>query len=406
MDTNPTPLPVASSGKLPEKYIRTFAKDMEIFKKGGTPGLSPLKESPSGTSERIVLPPKEAITPPPVEPLIPEPLLPMKPVVVVPAPLPPPVPKVTPIPPPVPEVTPLPPPVELPGAQPLKTYSEDFRERMSETHASTATILAAEQDAAPLISQAVPEKSGEQRRNLWYVITTVFLFLLGSVGVYVAYAHYLTKTAPVLIAPVASTPIFVDSRATVSGTGSVLMQAIEQSVAQPLTPNSIRLLSFDASATTSTDVFSALDLHAPGILLRNIDVPGSMAGVINTSNGQSPFFILSVGSYTTTFSGMLSWEPTMQTYLGTLFPLYSMMSTASSTATTTRAVPTNTTASTSTTNGGFRDEVVSNHDVRIYRDALGRSILLYGYWNQTTLVIARDPVAFTEILARLATSHS
>ena len=53
----------------------------------------------------------------------------------------------------------------------------------------------------------------------------------------------------------------------------------------------------------------------------------------------------------------------------------------------------------------FFDEVVANHDVRIYRDAEGRSILLYGYWNQTTLVIARDPSAFAEILGRLATSR-
>jgi peptidoglycan hydrolase-like protein with peptidoglycan-binding domain len=54
---------------------------------------------------------------------------------------------------------------------------------------------------------------------------------------------------------------------------------------------------------------------------------------------------------------------------------------------------------------GFRDEVVANHDVRIYRDGEGRSVLLYGYWNQTTLVIARNPPSFTEILQRLATSR-
>lgn len=54
----------------------------------------------------------------------------------------------------------------------------------------------------------------------------------------------------------------------------------------------------------------------------------------------------------------------------------------------------------------FHDEVVANHDVRLYRDALGQSIVLYGYWNQTTLVIARDPAAFTEIIARLANART
>ena len=55
---------------------------------------------------------------------------------------------------------------------------------------------------------------------------------------------------------------------------------------------------------------------------------------------------------------------------------------------------------------GFVDEVVRNHDVRVYRDATGKSVLLYGYWNQTTLVIARDVAAFTELLQRLATSRA
>ena len=54
----------------------------------------------------------------------------------------------------------------------------------------------------------------------------------------------------------------------------------------------------------------------------------------------------------------------------------------------------------------FQDESISNHDVRIYRDTAGRSILLYGYWNQSTLVVARDPSVFIEILERLATART
>jgi hypothetical protein len=55
---------------------------------------------------------------------------------------------------------------------------------------------------------------------------------------------------------------------------------------------------------------------------------------------------------------------------------------------------------------GFRDEVVSNHDVRVYRDASNKSLIIYGYWDQKTLIIARDPAGFAEILARLATAHT
>jgi hypothetical protein len=54
---------------------------------------------------------------------------------------------------------------------------------------------------------------------------------------------------------------------------------------------------------------------------------------------------------------------------------------------------------------GFIDLVVANHDTRVYRDGTGRSILVYGYWDQTKLVIARDEAAFTAILERLAAAR-
>ncbi|HUX80726.1 MAG TPA: hypothetical protein VMV38_00130 [Candidatus Paceibacterota bacterium] len=448
MDTKNTPPPDAASKELPEKYIRTFAMDKDALEKGVAPGLTPLEKTavaplsektvdePGATAliegeESFPEPPpvptfplsppsaevggalpdeyirtfendsttlKEGGTPdlvpfvkqnpvaPPATPLeqsatvFPEEILPLEP---------------------IPEKEPVK-TAELPGATPLKTYAEDFRDKLEETHASAATVLAAEQDAVPQYAQSTLENSSQKGHTLWFILTGLVLLLVGGIGVYFAYTQYLVKIAPVVIAPGVATPIFVDSRETISGAGTVLVQAIEKSVQEPLPLNTIRLLSF-APSVTDTDVFSALDLSAPGILLRNIDVPNSMAGVIHTINGQSPFFILTVGSYTTTFSGMLAWEPTLVSNMSALFPLYPTLATATTTATSTA---TTTQASPPRSGGNFRDEVVSNHDVRIYRDLQGNSVVLYGYWNQSTLVIARDPVAFAEILTRLATSQS
>lgn len=339
---------------------------MNVFQKGGTPGLAPLLTPEP--AERLV----GASPVAPVHAPKPEPTLPAEPLIS------------------------LAPPI-FAAPTPIQTYSSDFRERVQETHASTATVLAAEQDAAPQPQPATAEAAPKDVHTMWYIVGGVALLVVGAVGVYVAYTRYLTSSAPVIVAPVAATPIFVDTREQITGTGTALLQAIEQSVATPLQMNTVRLLSYGQS-TAGVSVFSALDTHAPGILTRNIDASKSMAGVVNTASGQSPFFILSVGSYSATFSGMLSWELAMQNDLKALYPLYSIPVTATSTATSTQASP----------NGriGFRDEVVSNHDVRIDRDAAGNSIVLYGYWNQTTLIIARDPAAFAEILGRLATSHS
>jgi len=374
MDENQI-IPSASPDKNnPEKYIRTFAGDIETIQAGGVPDLAPLQEE---------------VHPVPAERLVAA------------SPLPP-----TPIPTPAPIKNPAsesastytpPPPLETP----LKTYADDFSERMKETNASTATVLAAEQDRAPETPPQEAETSS--RANLFYIIGGVILLIAGGVGAYITYTAFLTATAPITPSLSIAAPIFVDEREQISGAGATLLKAIEASVAQSLAPNTVRLL-FVSTTTTTGSIFSALPLSVPDILLRNVNTDGSMAGVIHMGSSNSPFFILSVSSYSNTFSGMLSWEKTMPRNFATLFPAYpsAIVPTVSTSS------PQVTVATTTVSNkqSGFRDEVVGNHDVRIYRDEAGRSIMLYGYWNQTTLVIARDPATFGEILGRLANSRS
>ncbi|MEK7086355.1 MAG: hypothetical protein AAB709_01525 [Patescibacteria group bacterium] len=370
MDTKP-PQSTDQNGEIPEKYIRTFEGDMMTFKKGITPNLSPLENSHPAPEERLIASsPRIATQNEMVDP-VPEP--PIEPVPVLKA-----------------ESRPT----------PLKTYAGDFKEHMKESDASPATVLAAEQDARPRFFQAMPEQSRESR---WPIVAGIILLIIGGIGAYVAYVRYLTALAPVVVTSTILTPIFIDSSESLSGTGAELAQAIKQSVGKPLAANTVRLLTLDGVTAGDTNVFAALDTRAPGGLLRNMNAGGNMAGIVKTSAGQSPFFILSVGSYSITFSNMLSWESTMQNDLRILFPAPAESAVAQISVSTTSPV---TASSTPNTKIGFRDEVVSNHDVRMYRDSTGRSIVLYGYWDQTTLVIARDSSAFAEILARLATSNT
>ena len=372
MDTKAATPESPSGGKEPEKYIRTFAGDMELVKSGVTPDLAPL--TPATAPE----------TPPP--PPHPEQVAPLTPLI--PAKKPPPEPF------------------------PLKTYSGDFTDRMKETRASTATVLAAEQDSATRVSQ--PTSPEPSRISLPYLLASAALLIAGVVGVYVAYTQYRAAQQPVVVALPEPTPIFVDERETVSGTGIALIQAMQTSVSRPLAAGTVRLLSL---TSTTTSVFSALAVSAPEVLLRNVSASGSMAGVIHIAGAQSPFFILSVASYSDTFAGMLAWEPVMPLYLADLFPPYTAVEAPISAATTTTATTTPKVAS--PTPGlqvvaptapppaiRFFDVTIANHDARVYRDPSGRVVLVYGYWNATTLVIARDAATLTELLTRLATTRT
>lgn len=384
MDTLPT-TPAATSDAEPKKYIRTFHGDLETLKKGGTPDLAPLGERPPVTAPGPAVPKPPPVSRPPVS----SPPPPVQ------------IPSSTRLPTPVPEAPPTP-SVPQPTA-PLKTYGGDFTARMKETQATTATVLAVEQDLGPRPTEVPPQKMS--RSSMVYTAAGVTLLIAGGIGAYIAYQHYLAGSAPVFLAPTAAAPIFVDERKEVSGTGTALLQTIQQSIASPLSAGSVRLVYFAANATTTASIFSALQLPAPGALLRNINAAGSMAGVVSltSSSGEnvpSPFFILSVTAYGETFAAMLAWESRMPRELIKLFPPHPALEPTPMATTTARSLtPISSVA-------GFFDVTIANHDVRVYRDSAGRDVLLYGYWNQTTLVIARDAAAFAEIIGRLATSRA
>jgi hypothetical protein len=337
---------------VPKKYVRTFAGDIRTVKKGGSPDLVPLEETEQTPDDEENL-------------------------------------------------------------SPIKTYSGDFAQRVKETGASTATIIAAEQDAPPQFEEAVATEGPKkiQTGNIIYVAAGTILLVVGLVGSYIAYTRYMIKVTPVAVEPSIRSPIFVDESEQISGNGKTLLRAVEQSATRPLASGAVRHLYLDPAIVAAGSVFYELNLPAPNVLLRNISKDGSMAGIVNpaptstygTGGKQNPFFILSVSSYGDTFSGMLSWEQKMPSDLSVLFPPFVEEKAILPVSTTTVVTPTQ---PTQLIQPSFHDETAANHDVRVYRDSENRSVFLYGYWNQTTLIIARDPAAFIEIASRLATSRA
>lgn len=387
------------------KYIRTYASDVAIVERGGTPDLAPMNEA-SPTRDEMNTPPPGALRfgeapdaafeqasqerTDALERLRERARVLNLPTDREPAP-------------PLPEAP--------PSSSDLHTYEGDLSARVRDSGASAASILAAQADA-PRSASAATQDKGASARN-WKPALAGVLVLLGIGGLYFGYAKYAARTGPVALAPVAQAPIFVDEREALSGTGSFLMLALSQAVGRPLPNGQVRLLYDPAATTSSESVFNELLLPAPDMLLRNIDAAGSMAGVVSVAGVQSPFFILEVASYGDTFAGMLSWEPSMLQSLARLFPPYpaATASAAATAATATSSVkgrtqPLQNPITPPPVDQGFIDQVVANHDARIYRDSTGKSVLIYGYWNQTTLVIARDEASFSAILGRLATSRS
>ncbi len=420
--------PIKNNGAKPAvKFIRTYASDMEIAKKGGQPDLKPYEERESIIPLQSAETP-EVSAPAPVVLKEPNEFLKRQAAVASPEvapPAPPVLAKEMELPRSIPEPT-----APIGAPTPLHTYAEDFSQHVKEEKASTFEILAAQQDTGKAVPKAAPKKSN----TMLYLIGGTVLFVLGAGGAYVGYLRYQAAYAPIMPAPTISAPIFYDEQREVAGDGPALAQNIAQAAQEALTSNKVRLIYSANATTTRLGLFVAAQINAPAGITQNVVGESSMVGSVNSDGVPSPFFILSVLSYSDTFANMLAWESSILSDLRDFYPAYPavvplpevppVIATTSIAATTT---PTTTSTKQKKTQPapqkkpqpapapipvppaivvGFVDGVVSNLDVRMYKDVAGRTVIVYGFWNPNTLIIARDGAAFTEIVRRLRTTRT
>lgn len=314
------------------------------------------------------------------------------------------------------EVAPTQPPVDT-GPSPLHTFSSDFSDRIDTKGASTFSVLAAQSDAKT--QSTVQQLENKSHKSALIIAFGVLLLVVGGVGAYGAYRYVANRSFVPIVATVPSL-VFADEREAVAGEGSVLRQALVTSSQKSLDQGKVRVLYLTQASTTSTNetvtvalpggrLVGALQLNAPDILLRNIGNE-STVGIVHAAEQTRVFFILRVLSYERTFAGMLTWERTIQESLQDFYPEYEAPAPAPPTiATTTKIVNGKRVVVTTTTPAvvperqppHFVDEVTSNHNVRALKDSFGKTIMLYGYRDKETLIIARDEAAFAELSNRL-----
>jgi hypothetical protein len=143
----------------------------------------------------------------------------------------------------------------------------------------------------------------------------------------------------------------------------------------------------ETSAAVSAERFvTLLSPTVPSWLARSF-APFYFAAIHTNETDPSLLLIFKVDNYENGYAGMLEWENTMAQEFGGFFP-------TKTTGTTTSAV----------TPSGFRDVVIKNKDVRVLEDASGRRLMLYSFYDPTTLVIATSQATLEEAFARLTTS--
>ena len=303
------------------------------------------------------------------------------------------------------------------GPSPLHTYTSDFSDRIDSQSASTFSVLAAQSDASGTIANVIPQK--KSNKSALIVAFSVLLLLVGGAGAYGAYRYVATRSFVPVLATVPSL-VFADEREAVAGEGTILMQAVANSALKELGQGKVRVLYLTEASTAQNNqpivtalpggrLIGALQLPAPDILLRNIGEQ-STTGIVHAGEESRVFFILRVLSYERTFAGMLTWESKLADQLELFYPPYPAPPPPPTVVTTKKLIKGKLVVSTSTVETvapqieapRFIDEITSNHNVRALKDGSGKTILLYGYRDKETLIIARDENAFAELSNRLS----
>lgn len=129
---------------------------------------------------------------------------------------------------------------------------------------------------------------------------------------------------------------------------------------------------------STQEFFQALGSVIPDTLLRSFD-SDFMFG-IHAFNGNEPFIIFKTDFFENSFAGMLKWEERMGREL---FPLFGSPVTDA------------------LSDKKFQDIVVRNRDLRALLNENGDIILLYTFYDRSTLIITQKISTLDEIVARL-----
>ena len=273
-------------------------------------------------------------------------------------------------------------PEEKNPLQSLRTYQGDIEETLSKNKTSISSIVIMEQKRR---EQALGEDGLERnsgRRNKFFIIIGGTLLLLGITTVGIVY--YMQSQNEIIVVQKTKAllafgeekivPIETQTREKLVS----LFDKEKESFKLPV--NSILYINIVGEADISAPITLVLSLLAPRMppsLLRSFEEK-YMLGVYSFDTNEF-FIILKTSDFATSFAGMLKWEADLQKDIGVLFDIEQ---------------------NASTTINIFVDRSLKNKDLRILKDSVGNTLLLYSFVDKNTLIITKNETVFGAILPK------
>jgi len=285
----------------------------------------------------------------------------------------------------------------------IRTYKSDVEETIQTNHISSINIAMAEN--RKIIGQTTQTEIETKKSKINKIIIIISLVLVAGgmltflIPKLLLQIEYGEKEVPVEI--VSSEPIMiVDTEEklnvqdiNLNRVSTTLKERVEQSATKLGQIKNIFLTEgtgTEEKLITSVKFLALIGANLPSEIQRTLKNP-YMFGLYNY-NGNQRFLILKVGSYDTTFSGMLSWETNLWQNFKELFNL-----------------PTENSTSTNTFEmeiKKFQDATFNNKDCRVVKDLSGNIIFLYSIIDENTIVITTSTDTLKEIMNRISKART
>lgn len=269
----------------------------------------------------------------------------------------------------------------------LRTYSSDVAKALKQNQGSVIKIAMAEEKKRRESLQGFNEQKESKK---WLVWIFVFL-LLGAITLLSVW--YINRPKEVVIETktgLQNSEIFVEREKIflLEGGRSTIIQNIDQAKKEMQSQNNqmmniYMLLGANTSNKKATfdDLMSYLGNDTPKAFSVST-VKDFMLGIENREGVVSPFFILKADSFEELFPGMINWEDEIVLDTYEIFGIEEYLINDLS-------------------ERSWQDKLVNNKDMRYLYDETGSVVLVYGYAEPETIVLAESQETFDRVLGRL-----
>jgi len=279
----------------------------------------------------------------------------------------------------------------------IRTYKSDVEETIQTSHISSINIAMAENRKMMGQAKQAEVEAKKSGINKSILIISLVLIFGGALTFFIPQLliqmQYSEKAAPV--ETVSSKPLMtVDLEEkmnikdiNLNRVSTTLKERVNQSATKLGQIKNIYLTEGEGAAEkliTSSKFIQLIGINVQSEIQRTLKDP-YMFGLYNY-NGNQRFLILKVGSYDTTFSGMLKWETNLWQDFKELFDLKSENSASSS--------------SYGIEIRKFQDATFDNKDSRVVKDSGGNTVFLYSIIDENTIVITTSTDTLREIINR------